>query len=81
MPNDPFRTAPQPRPPASRVVSWTQSAALFCFGASILLEVGQSQWHWPLLGRGWPILGLDIAGALLMAASLVLLFAARRRGR
>lgn len=81
MSNDPFRAAPPRKHPTPRLVSWAQSTALFCFGASILLEVGQSQWHWPLLGRGWPILGLDIAGALLMAASLVILWAGRRRGR
>ncbi|GBQ83633.1 hypothetical protein AA13595_1222 [Gluconacetobacter johannae DSM 13595] len=75
MQNDPFRS---PRP-APRVVSWTQSIALFCFGASILLEIGQAQWRWPVIGRGWPILGLDVAGAVLMATSLGLLWAARRR--
>ncbi|MFT8775568.1 MAG: hypothetical protein ABF893_02775 [Gluconacetobacter liquefaciens] len=79
MSNDPFRTTPPRKPPTPRLVLWAQSAALFCFGASILLEFGQAQWHWPLFGRGWPILGLDIAGALLMAASLVLLRTSRNR--
>lgn len=79
MPNDPFRATPPRKAPTPRLVSWGQSAALFCFGASILLEFGQAQWHWPLFGRGWPILGLDIVGALLMAASLVLLRTSRNR--
>ncbi|GEB36879.1 hypothetical protein GLI01_09140 [Gluconacetobacter liquefaciens] len=79
MSNDSFRTTPPRKPPTPRLVLWAQSAALFCFGASILLEFGQAQWHWPLFGRGWPILGLDIAGALLMAASLVLLRTSRNR--
>ncbi len=79
MSNDPFRATPPRKAPTPRLVSWAQSAALFCFGASILLEFGQAQWHWPLFGRGWPILGLDIVGALLMAASLVLLRARRNR--
>jgi hypothetical protein len=64
---------------SANLVSWAQSLALFCFGTSILLEFGQSQWHWPLLWHGWASLVLDCTGALLMVASLVLLWVTRRR--
>ncbi|WP_323989126.1 hypothetical protein [Nguyenibacter sp. L1] len=83
MSTDPFhagRSGGRPgRHPAPRAVSWAQTLAVFCFGASILMELGPSEWHWPLWGHGWPILILDGVGALLMAGSLVLLWAARRR--